>query len=77
MSIATNTIPLSATLETHGDVIQGGGRGRLIGNGPNFLLNDSEMSKTLRRCVTIANKRNIIIEIDFLSNYICGRICGK
>jgi len=62
MSIATNTIPLSATLETRGDVIQEGGRGRLIGDGPNFLLNDSEMSKTSRRCATIANKRNIIVD---------------
>lgn len=63
MSIATNTIPLSAALETRGDVNQEGG---LIGDGPNFLLNDNEMSKMLHRYAAIVIKRDE--EIIFLLN---------
>lgn len=64
MSIATNTIPLSAALETRGDVNQEGG---LIGDGPNFLLNDNEMSKMLHRYAAIViNIRDE--EIIFLLN---------
>lgn len=59
MSIATNRIPLSAALETFGDISQ---EGTL--SDPNFLLNDSEMSKNVSSL-----RRDITEKIDFLSSY--------
>jgi len=68
ISIAMNTIPLSAALETHGDVSQKerGGGARLID--PNFLLNDSEMSKTSHFC--IVNKPSINATLQEKTNFL-------